>query len=321
MKNTLGIDVSKLKLDLALHAEGKRRYKVFKNQSQDFPKILEWIQNTEKLHICLEATGTYGEAIALFLCKHGYQVSLVNPARVKAFAACQLSRQKTDKVDAHLIAQFCLSQNPEVWKAPSAELRALKSLVRHLESLNRQRTRLLNRMQSGETNSFVMDSLNKQLDFIEEEIRLLEAKLQEHTSSAAELSESVSLLESIPGIGKRTAWSLLAEIPDLNVLSSARQLAAYSGLTPRHHVSGSSIHGKSRISKLGNARLRHCLYMPALVAMRCNPILKSLSDRLRASGKAGKVIVCAVMRKMLHIVYGVLKHRKNFQTNFLLFNS
>lgn len=264
------------------------------------------------LHTCMEATGRYHEALAFFLYQQGYMVSVVNPARTKAYAASQLSRNKNDRLDAKVIAHFCATQQPPLWTPPSPQLRTLRDLVRHLQALKDMRQQQINRLQAGDLATEVVSALSAHIAFIEEQIKEMELKIQALINSNPEFSEQKELLISIVGIGEVTAATILAEIGEIRAFESAGQLAAYLGLTPQNRSSGTSVRRRGRMSKKGNGRLRKALYFPAIVGMRFNPILKEFSERLLARGKGKMVVIGAVMRKMAHLIYGVLKHKSPF---------
>jgi transposase len=170
----------------------------------------------------------------------------------------------------------------------------------------------VNRQQSGITSPAVLASIEATLAFVRAEIAQLQRRIQEQVERSAELSNQQRLLCSIPGVGRWTAARVLAEIDAVCGAVDARQLAAYAGLTPRERTSGSSVHRPARLSKTGNSRLRRALSLPASVAMRYNPAVRALAERLRARGKPPMVIVGAAMRKLLHLIYGVLKSGKPF---------
>jgi transposase len=128
-----------------------------------------------------------------------------------------------------------------------------------------------------------------------------------------DIKNKVGLMRTIPGIGEKTAIAFLAETPDLDDFKSARELASYAGLTPQNRQSGTSVHGKSSISKIGSSKLRKTLYFPALVAKNHNPLFTSFNENMSKKGKCAKVIITAIMRKLLHIIFGVLKHNKPFE--------
>ncbi len=316
----LGIDISKLKFNVCLiTATQKPRHKVFTNNSDGFEQLADWLekQKAEQLHACLEATGTYGESLALFLLGHGYKVSVVNPAAVRAFAGAGLSRTKTDKVDADLIARFCLSQSPEIWKPPCPEIRELQGLVRRLESLIEMRVSEENRLSSGVVVEQVRRSLQEHIAYLIQEIKRTEDGIKNHIRQHPDLKKQSDLLDSIPGVGETTAALFLAEIVDITQYKSARQVAAFAGLVPRERRSGTSIRGKVRLSKIGNARLRKALYFPAMTALRCSDFFKAWSKGMRERGKCKMSVIGAAMRKLIHLAYGVLKTGKPFDPEWM----
>jgi len=320
----VGIDIAKSTFEVALitpRSSGKPRHKQFANSADGFEKLTAWLLEREvsQVHACLEATGIYGDDLAHFLHQAGYQVSVVNPARIKAFAQSQLSRNKTDKADAALIAQFCQSQHPPLWSPPEPMVSELQALMRHLESLLQTQQQQKNR-QEAERSDTVKASLQSLIDYLSQEIERLKKQIQDHIDQHPALKQQQSLLVSIPGLGPLTAAKLLGEVTQFSVYNNARQVAAYAGLTPRQHQSGSSVRGQTRLSKIGNSRVRKALYMPALVAMRHNPLIQTFCQRLRERGKCSMVIVGAVMRKLLHLAYGVLKSGQPFNPNYLQAN-
>lgn len=317
--SALGIDIAKLKFDVCLIKENRRaKHKVFQNNQHGFEQLVAWLNSHQvsDLHACLEATGTYGEALALFLYDAGFTVSVVNPAAVRAFANAGLSRTKTDKVDAELIARFCLAQQPKAWQPPVAELRELQALVRRLESLIEMRVAEENRLSSGVSTEAVRHSLEEHIRYLLEEIKQTEALIRRHIDNHPDLKEQSDLLDSIPGIGETTAALLLAEIVNLKQYTSARQVAAYAGLVPRERRSGSSVRGRVCLSKIGNARLRKALYFPAITALRSSNFFKAWAEPLRMRGKSKMSVIGAAMRKLIHLAYGVIKTGKPFDPNW-----
>ena len=314
----LGIDVAAAKFDVALlGADDRFRHHTFSNSQTGFTALSKWLRErgASDLHACLEATGTYGVALATHLHEAGLTVSVVNPACIKAFAASELRRTKTDRVDAAVIARFCRAMQPAPWQPPAPEVAALQALVRRRESLHQLRTQEHNRLAVPELPAAVRASLTRVLQALEDEMQRIERQISDHIDQHPGLREKRDLLASIPGIGPATAHTLLSEMAATS-FSSARQLAAYAGLVPQERQSGSSVQGKARLSKRGNARLRKGLYWPAIVAMRHNPVLAAFARRLREAGKPTMVIIAAVMRKLLHIAFGVLKHQRPFDPNW-----
>jgi transposase len=311
----LGIDIAKLKFNVCLiNQSGKLKHKVFSNTAAGFDQLKAWLSKLgiQRVHACLEATGTYGEALSLLLHQLGHTVSVINPAAVKAFAGSRLSRTKTDRVDAELIARFCLAQAPPAWTPLSPEVRELQALVRRLESLQEMRVMEEHRLSSGINVDSVRHSVEEHLAYLNQEIKRTEELIRDHLNSNLTLKQQSELLDSIPGIAETTAALLLSEITDINQYRSARQVAAYAGLVPRERQSGRSVSGRTRLSKIGNARLRRALYFPAITALRCSPFFQQWAEGLRERGKSKMSVICAVMRKLVHLAYGVLKNSKPF---------
>jgi transposase len=311
----LGLDVAKLKFNACLIREGgKLRHRVFANTEAGFSQLSEWLtkNGVSQVHACLEATGTYAEALATHLHVAGHVVSVVNPAAVKAYAQSRLTRTKTDKVDAELIARFCLAQQPPQWSPPAAEVRELQALVRRLEALTEMRVAEENRLSAGAAVAAVRASVEEHIAYLAEQIRRTEALIRGHIDSHPGLKWQRELLDSIPGIGEATAAALLAEVPDFSQYRSARQVAAFAGLVPKERQSGSSVRGRVRLSKVDNARLRKALYFPAITALRCSPFFQQWAEGLRQRGKSKMAVIGAVMRKLVHLAYGVLKTGRPF---------
>jgi len=313
-KIVLGIDVSKLKFDVALLlANDKFKHKKFDNKPTGFSQLIEWLEkyvsSTQELHICMEATGHYNEALATFLFDAGFKVSVVNPAQIKGFAYSKLARTKTDQADAKLIAGFCLAMNPKAWQPYPPHIRELQALIRRLEALQNMDAQEHNRMESA--SEAVLPSIMAIRDKLAEEIVSIKKRIRDHIDRNPDMRDKKMLLETIPGIGESTIAQILAFM-NVEAFENARQLAAFVGLNPKQRQSGSSVLGRSRLSKIGNANLRKAFYFPAIVATRFNPIIKSFSEKLRSNGKSKMVIIGAAMRKLVHIIYGVLKSHKPF---------
>ena len=317
---SVGIDISKAKLDVALYQDDTYQQATFTNNRDGHRRLARWLKKykAKGAHICIEATGRYGEEIAEYLHGRDYPVSLVNPARIKAYGDSQLKRNKTDLQDARLIAHFCATQQPRLWSPPPPEVKELQAMTRHLESLKADRTRELNRKQSGLSSKAVLQAIGDHIAFLDTQIAQLEEQINDLIDQDPTLRQQHELLTSIPGIGDTTAASFMAEVPDVTRFESAGQLAAHAGLTPRQHHSGSSVHRPSRLVKTGSSRLRTLFYLPALAAIRWNPIVSALANRLAARGKKRMTIVGAAMRKLLHLVYGVLKNGRAFDANYVV---
>ncbi len=318
-QRVLGIDVAKDTLDIALSDGVHLNHGQFSNDQKGHEQLEQWLrkQTNSSIHICLEATGQYGDGVAEYLFAQGFPVSVVNPARIKHYGNSKLRRNKTDKADAELIAEYCLREKPAIWTPPPASFKDLQALVRHLEDLQGAKLQESNRLLSGVHTSFVVESLTSLCEFLDDQIKQTKKAIQDHINQHEELKRMQTLLVTIPGIGKLTAAKLLGEIRNILDFQSARQLAAYAGLTPRNFLSGTSVHKKSRLSKTGNANLRKALFMPAIVATKYNPIVHSFCARLSESGLKPMEVVGAAMRKLLHLVFGILKTGRPFDPDYL----
>lgn len=314
----LGIDVSKRKLAVALLFNGKFRTKTVANDQAGFNTLWSWLERFDSLPelVCLEATGPYGEDVATFLYERGLVISIVNPTRIKGYAKSEGLRTKTDKVDSRLIASFGQSKKEKLplWEPAPVEHRELRDLTRRLEALKNMRVQEENRLE-GKLSDVVIANLKQHIQYLDKQIQQLEKMIKDHIDRHPGLRGQCDLLTSIPGIAETTSANLISELC-FDQFSTARQAAAYAGLTPSDHESGTSVKGRPRLSKIGSRRLRKALYMPALTAMRYNPTLRDFSNRLEQKGKVGKVIVSAVMRKMIHIAFGVLKSGRPFDPNY-----
>jgi transposase len=316
----LGIDVSKKELSIALLFEGSYKKCKITNDLKGFKELTNWLkaQGASQVKACMEATGSYGEMIADYLYEQDHQVHIVNPACIKAFAKSKLSRHKTDEVDALLIAEYASKNDLRDYKPKDPALKELRSLYRCSQNLKQQQTQVSNFLENEQCLPKSVQRIYKNLGIhIEKQIETITLTIDQVLSRRESLKQDCENLQSIPGIGKTTAIAILAEMPDISSLENARQLAAYAGLTPCHRTSGTSLRGKSFLSKMGSPSLRKALYFPAITAKNHNPLLKAFAQKLAKKGKHTMVIIGAIMRKLLHIVFGIIKHKTPFNPNLL----
>lgn len=314
MLPTLGIDISKDSFHVELSLNNKLRHRKFANRKEGFAELQAWLHKhkTTEVHACLEATGPYSEELAVHLHKAGHTVSVVNPAQIKAFGESELLRNKDDKPDAGLIRRFCEQKRPPAWVPPPAHIRELQALTRHLEDLSETRQQQVNRLDTAKAKG-VIKSLRQLISYLDKEIARTKKQIQDHIDSYPDLKDQFKLLDSINGIGERTAATLLAEI-NFKQYRTARQVAASIGVTPKNDRSG-TIRRRTTLSKIGNRRVRKALFMPAMVAKKHNPVVRSFCQRLASRGKTKMQIIGAAMRKLIHIAFGVLKSGKMFDPN------
>ena len=313
----IGVDIAKQKFDVARLCEGKYRHKKFDNNALGFAAFSLWLTSfgDDKPRICMEATGAYRHALAEYLADHGYPVSVVNPAKIHAFAKSELSRAKTDKADAKLIARYALTMQSALWTPPPRNIRQLQALLRRVEHLLEIQQMETNRL--GTADPAIVESIKTVLATVEQELKATREQIRDHIDNDPDLRQRRDLLTSIPGIGPALAAHLLTTLSEHYGFTDARQVVAYTGLAPVIRESGKWI-GKTKIAKSGDPALRKALYMPALVAWRHNPVIRPFCERLRVNGKNGKAIACAAMRKLILLAFTILKSGKPFDPNFAL---
>jgi transposase len=315
-KITIGVDIAKKKFDVASLIEGKYKHKTFTNDKLGFIAFVAWflpLCSDVKPLICMESTGSYSLPLADFLAKQEHSVSLVNPAKIHAFGKSELSRAKTDKADAKLIARYALMMKPPLWIPTPINIRELQALVRRVEHLLEMIQMERNRQDTAEDN--VVGSINTVLATLDAELKATRKAIHDHINNDPDLKQRGDLLNSIPGIGDATIAYLLIAFSTHHNFDNAKQVVAFAGLAPAPRESG-QWRGNTHIAKNGDSALRKALYMPALVAWRYNPLIRVFCERLKANGKNGKAIACAAMRKLIHIAFGVLKSGKPFDPNY-----
>lgn len=313
---TIGVDIAKQKFDAAGMMDDTYKHKTFPNNTTGFAEFTVWfskLYGDVKPLICMESTGIYSLPLADFLVNQGYPVSLVNPAKIHAFAKSKLSRAKTDKADAKLIAQYAAIMQPPLWNPPPENIRQLQALTRRVEHLLEMIRMETNRLESA--NSSVQSSITTVLTTLEAELKATREAIKNQIDNDPDLKKRGELLDSIPGVGEATLAHLLVLLSSHHHFSKAKQAVAFAGLSPELHESG-QWHGQTHLAKNGDALLRKALYMPALVAWKCNPLIRSFCERLKANGKNGKAIVCAAMRKLIHLAFGILKSGKAFDPEY-----
>ncbi len=299
--------------------EDREVCKSFPNTPAGFAQLLRWIESqvpgllaAKAIHFCMDATGAYSDGLAMFLVDGEQVVSVVNPAWLKHSGLSTGAVNKTDKADGRQAARYARKEQPALWRMAAPEVRTLTAMVRRLQNLTEHLVQEKNRLQVPGIVAPVKRSIRTSIRFLERQIEELQAQIRAHIDQHPGLKQDRELLLSIPGVGEALAQWILAELPDVAVFSTAKSAAAYAGLNPKLHTSGKSVHWSAHISRAGNSNLRRALYMPALSAIRYNPAIKELFQRLVTKGMARKAAICAAMRKLLMIAYGVLKSRQMF---------
>lgn len=322
MQAILGVDIAKAKFDVCLKVSGKEKHKVFQNTQTGFESCFSWAEKhgVSSLWICLEATSWYGESLAEFFYNKGHKVSCVNPSRTKAFIKSKGLRVKTDKADAKAIAEFCEVQKPALWNPQSAEYRTLRDLYRGLLGIKETQQIYKNRLENERLDPLMRQILIDILKTVENKIKETEKLIKQTIDKNNEIKNKFERLSNIKGVGWITALAILVEMPDVEQFENARQYAAFVGLTPNQQQSGSSLNKRGRICKIGNKALRKALYMPAICMMSSNEVFSKFANKLRERGKCGKLIVVAIMRKFIHVCYGILKTGEEFNPSLAFEN-
>jgi transposase len=318
----VGIDVSKDTLDgCLLAADGTARQKTFPNAPAGFAALLAWADrhaDGAALHFACEATGPYSHGLATHLHAAGRVVSVVNPTRIRHAGLMRGRGNKTDAADAKLIAEYALRERPPAWCPPPPEVQELQALTRRADELTELAAREKGRLASPALSGAAKRSVERTVRFLEREAGKVRAAADAVVAASERLVEDRALLESIPGVGRQTATTVLAELPAVDKLPTAQSAAAYCGLAPREFRSGTSVRRRTRLSKAGNARLRKALFLPTQTAVRFNPTLARFFRRLVDAGKPKMPAIGACMRKLVMIAYGVLKNRAPFDPDWVV---
>lgn len=299
-----GIDVSKQWLDAHFAGTDKR----LPNDVSGFKAIARLAKGAELF--VMEASGSYHQDLADWLCESGRKVCVANPARTASFARALGLRNKTDRVDARALALFGARFELPLYEPPSPQERELRTLSRHREDLVREVAACRVRLQETAAHDLALEHRRELLKLLLAQLKACKARLRALLGQPG-LKERYELLLSVPGVGEGLAATILAECSP-EAFSGAKQLAAYAGVCPREMVSGSSVRGRTRLCKRGNPRLRRALYMPAMAAIRLAGAFQDLYERLLAKGKSRMAALAAVMHKLLRVAYGVLKHRQPY---------
>lgn len=313
-KEIYGIDISKDVFDVYSLSSGHFQ---LKNGNKGFRSLLR--QLPKDALVVMEATGYYHYRLAQYLHSQGIAVSVVNPLSVKRFIQMRLAKVKTDKSDARAICEYGTQNEVPLYSALTEVQAECLQLFRLLDIYVKQSTATKNKIKGeealGRPSGFVYRSLKRNLRHLTKEIDELESRLLELVRS--EQQEQLTLLKGIPGLGTKTALFLIVVTDGFNRFESARQLCSYVGITPTIRESGSSVRGRSRISKIGNRKLRKLLFLCAFSASRHNKACKELYDRIVAKGKSRKLALIAVANKLLKQAFAIAKSGLPYDENYV----
>jgi transposase len=326
----VGIDIAKDTFSLGLdRGESERGAGVnpppFVNTEQGYQHAVQWLSpytgDPSTCQIVLEATGVYWEACALFFHQKGYKVSVVNPAQVRAFSRTLLRRGKTDEMDADLLARFGRMVQPKVWTPPPLDMQHLHQIMRHREAYVRMRTEEKNRLHAlqhrAQAAEEVLQACSTTIAFLDQQIAALEQAFKTHLEDHPAWKKNLDILTSIGGVGLVTAGILMTETNNFATFVDPKQVAAYAGISPMPFQSGTSVHRRPKMSKIGNAHLRKAVYMAAVSAIRTPGVFKAFYHRLRDKGKPAKVALVAVARKLLGLAFTLIQKQQFFDPAYV----
>lgn len=227
-------------------------------------------------------------------------------------------RNKTDNADAQLLARFCAKHAPERWAPAPVHVRQLRSLVDRLQTLKDMVQQESNRLEALDGDPAVRQSIDTHVQWLKHGMADLQRQIDDHIDHNPDLRDDAALMKSIPGLGPVTVAKILAYLGDVRRFDNAKALAAFLGVTPRQKQSGTSVKGRSMLSRTGHAAMRTALYMPAVVAMQHNRAVKAFGDRLRSHGMAPKAVIGACMHKLAMLIFGVVRSGKPFDINMAM---
>lgn len=332
IRQSIGIDISNddfhacyYSMSLTGHAKRKGKVRIFRNTMAGFVSLVNWIEKTRhasslEIFIIMEATGVYHEQLAYFAYDKAYRISSLLPNTVKAFAKSLNTLSKTDDIDAQVLAQMGVERKLRSWSPMSPKIQELKGLSRQRQAFIKQKNALTNQLHADKKRAKPVKNnikrgqkmiklYDKEIDNIEQEMKLLLAQDEK-------LKVNVKRLCTVPGVGLITAATVLAETDGLVLFSRESQLIRYCGYDVKRNDSGTSVHGKTSISKAGNRHIRGALYMPSMSAMQLDGPFRECYYRVVDRAGHGKMGLVAVQRKMLKIMYACHKKGEDFDPNY-----
>jgi transposase len=301
-------------------------HKVFANDQKGFTNLVNWVDKLMvrdmAVHFVMEATGVYHESFAYFLDLKGELVSVVLSNVTSNYRRTLELKTITDKTSSEVIARLALSRNLLIWHRPDAVLKKLKQLTRERDQLVGERVLIKNQLHAekaeAEPHQATLSRMNKRITLLDKQEKEIQSEIQQIIVSHPGLKEEISLICSIPGVGTLTAVTVLAETNGFELIRNKRQLTSYAGLDVKDKQSGSSVKGKSKISKRGNRYLRKALHMPALAAIRSDERYKNVFARLVAKHGIKMKAAVAVQRKLLELMYTIHKTKTPYRQDYRL---
>jgi len=332
IKQNVGVDISKDDFKVCfyhLDTNGRRFIKgtrKFKNVFASFVDFMKWIEKKRKteieVRITLEATGVYYENLVHFLNDNGYYISVVLPNQAKAYAKSLNLNSKTDKLDADMLGQFGIERDLRKWQPVSSKIRVLKQLTRDRENLLEEKTAISNKIHalthSFEPDKTVINRANQRLKLIKKQIIQVEKQIKAVIQADDLIKKKIERICKIKGVGLVTVATIIAETNGFVLFTSRSQLMSYAGYDVVERQSGSSLNGRSRISKKGNKHIRRVLHFPAISAVKYESQFQQLFDRILVRTSIKMKGYVAVQRKLLLLIYTLFKNDTIYDPNYLI---
>jgi len=330
-KQSVGIDISKDSFNTCFsQQEAGQPFRVlsskkFDSNAKGFRQMHQWIQKyrceSVELHLLMEATGVYYEDLAYFLHKNNYRLTVILPNKTHAFAKSLDYKSKTDKIDAKMLAQLSLERNLRQWEPPSDTMLVLKRLCRERAELKVASGEFKNRLHA-KNHSYAPHTTGTTrtkatIKHFEKQVKEIEALIRQTVAKDPEVARKVDQVCTIPGVGFITAVTVIAETNGFELFKNKAQLVSYAGLDVVHFESGSSVHAPGRISKRGNSTLRRSMFFPAITAVKHNPKMADIYNKLLERTQIKMKAYVAVQRKILVLIYTLYKNDSIFDANFI----
>ncbi|MCH8070304.1 MAG: IS110 family transposase [Proteobacteria bacterium] len=319
--NLAGIDVANETFDIQKRGGEAITHRIFPNTKSGHQQAITWLRGGSKgVRVCLEATGIYHLQLALALDRApGIELMVLNPKAARRFAEAQMVRGKTDKVDAMVLLNYLERMLFRPWSAPDEHRLVLQSMAHRLAQLTkeqvRERSRLHAAERAGPHTREAKHDIRVHIRYLKRRYQQLETKAIELMKQHATMAEDLKLIDTVPGFAETAAMQVLAEVGVLPGDLQPQQWVAQAGLDPKPGESGTSVHSPRHISKQGNAKLRAALFYPSMSACRCDPNVQAFYEKLLARGKSKRAAQTAVMRKLLHSIWAIMKYRQPWDGN------
>ena len=322
MKLSIGIDVSKDKLDITVYNGSSYKHYICDN---NIKSIDSWIRemklyDVKNIIFTMEATGVYSLKAAQYLYNKNFFVSVVNPLIIKRFSEFKMLRSKNDKIDSKIISEYGFEHKPALYKPKPDELEHIRQCLKAIDAFQRDKTQCNNRLKAlkhnPQANEILLEVYENQLIRLKLNIKKLEIEIENIINKS--YRDLDDLIQSIPSIGERISSAVIGTFNRFEHFYNAKQVASFIGMNPSEFSSGISVNKQASISRRGNSYIRKILYMATLTAIRLNKSCKELYERLLARGKAKKLALIAVANKLIRQIFAVVKNNRRYEENYCL---